>query len=411
MKLLKTTLALCVALLLFSCDKQENKFEILDSQKTYEFEASGGTVFASVLTNLQFVAHCDADWVLLETYADNTNNNLRITVSENKNAIKRTTQVVIEAEGFDALSISLEQKAADPFIRPSVKEIKLSKNDTAVEFSVEANAPFTITLPSWLKNADGADNTTIIGTKTYRFEVASVLEEEFREANIVLKTDGMDPVNITISQTGDPVPVFEDNFDWTLNQNYAYFLSRSYPAQNKGNAHYMNWPQEGKDKGYSSTIYIGIGGYDASENAPMAKTCDGFLSLPYYAKRPTNLVTPKLTKIKGTKNLEVVFKACTYEGNEKYKEIHVACFGPGTCSVATFEVNNVGYNDRDTKGAWQEDANCTYSFIVTGATSETQIEFHFGPKWPTGANTTEDMASDATCRMGIDDIVITPLAN
>ena len=133
-----------------------------------------------------------------------------------------------------------------------------------------------------------------------------------------------------------------------------------------------------------------------------------------YAKKPSNMVTPKLDKIEGTVNLEVSFRACRYQnsgGADGYHEIHVSCLGAGTVSTETFSIDNCNNTSSDDPH-WYTLDESLYSFKVTGATAETQIEFHFGPRRKAeeySTNLSDIPAGEANCnsRMGFDDVKIT----
>jgi len=160
---------------------------------------------------------------------------------------------------------------------------------------------------------------------------------------------------------------------------------------------------------WTTTVYTGVGSADAP--LPSAWTRDGYLRMNA-AKKSSNLVTPKLTNIEGTADLVVTFRACHYRSTaspEGYHEIHVSCFGAGTVDTESFSVNNLSNLSTDDP-AWNTLDDSIYTFNVTGATSETQIEFHFGPRRAAeDYNTnlpTPDGAPNNNTRMGFDDVLV-----
>ena len=177
------------------------------------------------------------------------------------------------------------------------------------------------------------------------------------------------------------------------------------------------------NKGWTSTIHTGKN----EAGLPQVKLCDGFISAPFYAKRPSNMVTPKLKELNGTDKVKVTFKACMYDGGtdksapDAANELHVYLIGPGTCSVDKFDITQYGrnwlehkaYDENVTRDVWQKKEYVEYEFTITGVTTETQIAFHFGPLWPENsqytANHPDLVSANINCRMGFDDVVVMPI--
>lgn len=84
-------------------------FTIDPDRKTQQFDSYGGTRLLTVDANVPFTAASGQSWCLAEVVSGVTNN-LRITVAENTIINPRTAEVVISAEGFEDLVISVDQE-------------------------------------------------------------------------------------------------------------------------------------------------------------------------------------------------------------------------------------------------------------------------------------------------------------
>ncbi|HEU5147243.1 MAG TPA: hypothetical protein VFT90_11035, partial [Chryseosolibacter sp.] len=95
-----------------------------------------------------------------------------------------------------------------------------------------------------------------------------------------------------------------------------------------------------------------------------------------------DLISPKLSMISGTQNLQVTFKAAAYVSSGgtviDSRVLVIEVLGAGTPSVDVIMVENVpNTKAEDDAGVvndiWAEDR--AFSFTITGATADTQIRF------------------------------------
>ncbi|WP_154030559.1 BACON domain-containing protein [Bacteroides ovatus] len=401
---------------LVGCSNDSNYLEVAEVQLSHDFTAKGGTKFLTVNTDLEYVVKTDADWIYTEIYKGVTNN-LRITANENTLAVKRSADIILESTGVQPITIKVNQANSEPFINAYPNEVTLSSGKVDIEIEVNANTDFTITLPKWISNSE--DNTPIIGTKKYHFKADKLFGEERRGEIIMKNSEGTITKTISVVQTEEIVPIFEDDFSYTENKGYAWFVLGSTGTADVT----FDKNSEGMNKGWTSTIHTGKN----EAGLPQVKLCDGFISAPFYAKRPSNMVTPKLKELNGTDKVKVTFKACMYDGGtdksapDAANELHVYLIGPGTCSVDKFDITQYGrnwlehkaYDENVTRDVWQKKENVEYEFTITGVTTETQIAFHFGPLWPENsqytANHPDLVSANINCRMGFDDVVVMPI--
>ena len=247
--------------------------------------------------------------------------------------------------------------------------------------------------------------------------VAKALSEKLGK-DVVFAADEsgkMTMKTVQLVEGDDPNLIFKDTFSWANGPALCHSTSGEVRWDKCTNVERPEW---------TTTVYSGVYNEAAWKAAgevvedqplflsPAAWTRDGYIRLNA-AKKPSNLVTPKLAKIEGTVNLEISFRACRYQSTKEpdgYHEIHVSCLGAGTVSTETFIVENCNNTDASVS-AWNTLDESIYTFTVTGATSETQIEFHFGPRrdaadYNTNLSVTPDGEKNANTRMGFDDVVV-----
>jgi len=95
-----------------------------------------------------------------------------------------------------------------------------------------------------------------------------------------------------------------------------------------------------------------------------------------------DLISPALSKIVGTVNLQVTFKAIPYmtaAGTMDDNILNISVIGPGTVSQGQFIIDNWPVYPVEGAleyciGMWSAPA-ATRTFTITGATAETQIKF------------------------------------
>ena len=222
-------------------------------------------------------------------------------------------------------------------------------------------------------------------------------------------------------EESDPNLIFKDNFSWSTGATLLNTTSGEKRWDSYTGTDRPEWTTTTYTGAHDVTAYEAAGGVEGGADPadfliPALWMRQGHVRMNY-AKRSSNLVTPKLSKIEGTADLSVSFRACRFRnktddsGVDGWHEIHVSCFGAGTVSQETFSIDNFN-NMKDSEAAWNTLDNSIYTFTVTGATAETQIEFHFGPRRAETDNlaaddtTTPAAGGNANRRMGFDDVVV-----
>lgn len=383
-KLIRFSIILLLSGLVFACEKDASTLEVAEVQLNYNFEEIGGTQFATVKSDREFTATSDQTWCTIEIYPGGRNNNLRISTNKNENAEIRTAIISIASDGLPGIQITVVQNAATPFISVTEKTVVLA-NIQEFTLEITANTLFTYELPAWIQPKAG--NTPAIGKGTYAF-VAETLASGERQGNIIVKAANsniqVNPISIAVTQTNEVLPLIDETFDWATSSSTDIFTSTN-------EVRIDNWPAQGK-LWTSSTSGV----YDVWTRKGYLKLCRG--------NTGANLVSPKLTGIIGTQDVEVTFKACAYISatnvKDKYHELNISVTGGGAPTVTHFSIDNYPDSQAHEHGTgwlWEDDPSAVYTFTITGATSDTQIIFLAGPNLGT---------LDGNSRLGLDDIKV-----
>ena len=401
-------LILFASILAVACNKETVSYiDIPSINEGFEFGYEGGKSLGTIITNTDFDVVSDSPWCIVTQYKNNNVGNFRIEVQENLYAVKRIATLTVSAEGCEDRYIKVRQDAASPILSVGAGQstFTLNQNEAEIILDITSNVNVKVTLPDWIRLGEGVEIE--MGKNTYKFYV-DAMSENYRVGNIVLESTENSAMKTTISvkQVSANLVYFQDDFSWT--SGYGPALCHSTTGEKR-------WDDESlknvERPDWTTTVFTSAGSADAP--TPAAWTRDGYIRLNY-AKKPGNLVTPKLDKIDGTVNLEVSFRACRYQnsgGADGYHEIHVACIGPGTATPETISIDNCN-NLSAEKPAWNTTDESIYTFKVTGATADTQIEFHFGPRRKAAdynTNLSAIPSGEANCntRMGFDDVKVT----
>lgn len=328
----------------------EPYFSIPECQLSYEFEAAGGTKFASIGSNVDFSASSDSDWCYVETY-DHPNNNLRITVYENDMAADRSAVIEVKAGNLQPKTVSVYQKAAPAYIRILTKDVLLDMETLDFSVSVKANTLYDMTLPEWIHSKEG--NAPSTGEVTLYFssdEIPGGMSERTGKILLTSKEDPSLTASVTVTQTQEVLPILDETFDFAVG-------TAKQPGSTSGE---KTWASLG-----ATTNGWTVETVNNQMNVWAREGCLRFSRTGYGGK----LVSPKLSAIKGTADVIVTFKAARWKGSDTYHKFMIVIRNAGEASQSIFEINNV---DAD---VWQENPEAVYSFYITGATQETQIMF------------------------------------
>ena len=190
--------------------------------------------------------------------------------------------------------------------------------------------------------------------------------------------------------------IFYDNFDWAPGDNTT---GANLMTSTVGERRYSTWTTSPvlNNPGWTSTS-ASDGVSPTPATAAWLYTRNGFMKLGKTAT-DGDLISPALTKIQGTQNVIVSFKAAAYSASEAGKSLRIQIVGPGT--FASNSTTVIAINPLNAYAAnWLTDTKFHYSYEIKGATAETKIRFISGTDNNVGGQVT-------TNRVGIDEVNVT----
>lgn len=403
--------AFCLSfiILLGSCKKDSGMnghFELKNNPSAVEAPASGftETYTFSASGAWKIEALRKENWVKIEPSEGNGDGTFTLTVVRNTTPEARSTALVFSIDGrlqSEVLHItqqsgSTQGEVSDPYLNFDGKPASLEFTEAAITSNhiIRSTGKWKVELEDevdWISIApmEGVGDVPVTLTVNKNIDPP-------RSTRLLFFLDDVQqsyslPVNqqgITPQVSGDLI--LQEDFSWLT------YGSNIFNATT-GETRIGLWTQAELAKGWTSTINTtdGGGNYASIYGRP------GFIKLGR-TNYGGDLISPKLTEVQRTQNLVVTFKAVRYATGDHYL-LTVGVNGPGTVSVSSFNVMNVASPNSTLAGceaAWLA-PEATYSFVITGATAETQVWFLGGAfdqrtdNWPKTTN-----------RIFLDDIVV-----
>lgn len=359
------------AWLLVSCDKEDQSepyFNIEGNPTGLTVPKAGIAQNFIVRSNRpwQLVAQSEGNWVKVFPEEGEDDGIFKITVSENTSFETRTMNYAIIVGGEEQpVLFRVDQEPNTPYINVPAT-VTIPSAGGVVTINVTSNVAWTYSLSSsaWLTEQS-------VSSTQVKLVAAENTSIDPRSVTMTLTATDYPAVSEDITLTQSPgTVVIEENFSW-LNYGSVIFYNTT------GETRIDSWTQAEKDKGWTSSVNTTSG----SGNTPLLYARMGFVKLGK-TSYGGDLISPKLSKLTGTQNLKVTFKAIPYmtaAGTKDDNILKVSVIGPGTVSVAQFTIDNWPvYPTSDVEtyctGMWASPV-ATRTFNVTGATSDTQIKF------------------------------------
>lgn len=151
-----------------------------------QINADGESMVIPVEANVSFVAKSNAEWCevsVVDSYSNGKN--LSIVVAPNNLPESRNTKIILEnSEHKISVSINVEQKASEAYIKPEKNEIEVSAEKSVIDIEIDANVDYTISsYQSWCKVAKSSGG---VGKSTLSIEVNDNAIPESRRATVTL---------------------------------------------------------------------------------------------------------------------------------------------------------------------------------------------------------------------------------
>ena len=304
----------------------------------------------------------DSEWVKVFPTEGDDDGIFKITVGANEGFTAREANFAIVLEGQEQpVLFRVEQDANVPYITLPT-EVVVPSIGGEFDVDVEANVDWEYALSStdWLEESTKAED---------HITFAAMPNQSTDARSVVLTVTAVDYPNVSqtvvLEQSSGSV-LLDEHFDWL-----TYGSTQTYVTT--GETRYDNWTEEERARGWSCQLL-------ASDNTPLLYARQGFVKLGK-TSYGGDLVSPKLSTIVGTVDLDVTFKAAAYisaGGTIDPHTLNIEVLGAGTASVTSFNVDNIpNKQSEDEAGVvndiWSDDR--AFTFHITGATAETQIRF------------------------------------
>lgn len=405
---------LCVTLFL-SCDKDNDErsgyFELTGNASQLEASAQGisETYTFKSSGKWKIEALRKEKWVKIEPAEGSGDGTFTLTVARNITPEDRSVVLTFMVDGkLQSNVFRIEQAASagggdvgDSYMFIEELSGRLTVPDVGLteRYIVRATGKWHIILSKEDADWVSIDPMEGIGDTPITFTVAKNIDPERTVDLLFYLEEVLQDNQISVDQEG-VIPqgsgdlIFKEDFSW-LNYGNEIF------NQTTGETRISQWTTAELAKGWTGTIPPA----GTTNNPTYASTYarPGFIKLGR-TNYGGDIISPKLSDVQGTKNLIVTFKAVRYASGD-HSLLKVGVNGPGTVSVSQFNVTNLASpnsNLEACRAAWQA-PEATYSFTISGATSETQIWFFAGEYyistdtgWPSNTN-----------RIFLDDIVVT----
>lgn len=409
----KVLIAVCVFLIgiVSSCKKEKETnvlFELHEAPEDWIVSSAGETSTYTVTSNGNWHIEPldEVNWVKIEPTEGQGNGEFSVVVSKNTTLEERGLILTFVANGYrQDRVLKIKQEAStqeeietEPFlyIDGDFSEMDVDEQGGSGRYTIRASGVWKVELS---KEEDWARVEPMEGVGDGSIVVEVDQNETFdtRSMGLIFFLDGIrQEKSLTIYQEGveeEEGVVFQEDFSW-LDYGSAIF----YTVTNE--TRIDNWSAEEKNKGWTSTVNT----IEGSGNQPLVYARQGFVKLGK-TSYGGDLISPKLEAVKGTQDLLVKFKAVPYQtagGARDGTNLKVGVIGPGDVSVTEFTIDNwPDYNlDPQCTEIWKA-PETERSFIITGATSETQIRFlgqDFDLRAPIDPNKN---------RIFLDDIIVT----
>lgn len=400
--------AFCLAVVVFfsSCKKDNDGsafFELKDDPGSLTAPSQGTTQTYTVKSNGSWKIEPlrDENWVTIDQMEGQGDGSFTITVAKNTTMDERTLTVIFVVDGTrqnKVLEIEQEGGAVDDDVVDQYLTVdgmtSMSLNEDGVfgRYTIRSTGAWRIELldvVDWFS----IDKTEGVGDTPVLLEVGKNMATEDRSVRLALFLDDVQqPDLFVIQQEAAQVEIiFSEDFDWLEYGNAVFYTTT-------GETIISNWSAEEKARGWTSS--------PSADGSTPAYARPGFVKLGK-TNYGGDIISPKLAAVTGTQNLVVKFKAVPYQtaaGTRDGTVLKINVIGPGEVSVDEFDISN-----------WPDyaaDPTCTEiwkmpeterSFVITGATAETQIRFlggGFDLRAESGAPINRN-------RIFLDDIVVT----
>jgi hypothetical protein len=310
----------------------------------------------------------NADWVKVFPDKGEADGIFKIIVSANQTFNTRTANYAFVVDGEEQpVLFRVDQAGNVPYITlPASVTVPAAGGVFSVDVVSNVAWSYSLSSDTWLDEQS-------VTTQKITFLAEENTSIDPREVTLTLTAVDYPAVVSTVVLTQSPgTVVLEEDFSWLAYGSAVFYTTT-------GETRIDNWTQAQKDIGWTSTVNTTSG----SGSTPLLYARQGFVKVGKTGYGG-DLISPALSKIVGTVNLKVTFKAIPYmtaTGIMDDNILNISVIGPGTVSQNQFIIDNWPVYPADAGavtdyciGMWSAPA-ATRTFTITGATAETQIKF------------------------------------
>jgi len=401
--------ALCLGLAVFfsSCEKDKDSrtpFALKDNPTEMTVPAEGASQTFTVQTPgaWKVAPLRDERWLKIEPTAGTGDGTFTVTVDRNNTLEPRESALTFEVDGriqntalrIDQAPGSQENEDGASYVRlDELASLEVPESGLHGRYTVRSTGAWKIEIP---EEADWLTIEPMEGRYDQGVTVSVDINAtpDARTTGLTFYLDGETvPGVFEINQEGMQVILYED-FNWLQYGSPIFYTTT-------GETRIDNWSAADLAHGWSWHK-------PSADNIPSTYARQGFVKLGK-TNYGSDILSPKLSAVEGTQNLQVSFKAVPYQtaaGTRDDTRLKVGLVGPGTLSTEEFTIDNwPNYTtDPNCTEIWLA-PETTRTFTITGATAETQVWFLGGDydlRPESGAPVNRN-------RIFLDDILITVL--
>lgn len=156
-----------------------------------------GSATFSVTSNSSWVASSNQSWCAV-TPSGSGNGSILATYDENPSLVSRVANITVTVAGLSPINVTITQEAALPYLSASPANQDVTFNAGTVNFSVNSNV-------EWTASSDAGwcvVTTAGSGPGTVFANYAENILALTRVAHITISASGVNPIAVTVSQTG-----------------------------------------------------------------------------------------------------------------------------------------------------------------------------------------------------------------
>lgn len=360
----------------FKIDATDN-FSVESNTYTFDYQLVDTTSYSkakklTVRSNRPWKLVCESEngWCRVFPTEGEGDGIIRLSTVENIKPDTRDVVYKIYVDGVEQpLPLTISQTGSEPYLKTSANSITIAREGGEIPFSVITNVPFTYEVRP-VTEGDDVSWLTVAPIDTVPNSVLLKSEPSSKDRYAVLHIQGAGnysnlSFDVPITQLG---ALFFENFSW---MNHPDTSILGWKTDGESNSRFDKWNADELSHGWTSRS-------GALYGRP------GFLKLGR-TNFGGDILSPKISEIKGTMNLAVSFQLvgyCSSGGTVDDGQIFVTVLGPGkvTKVIGAQPDGKIGDVTELVNGVVYCDENQAPIVLNDVASFILHPDNHFGPK-------------------------------